>query len=247
MRFADPLRLKSHLPKETIIFAASQLQGSREIQEDYFINFNDECFVIADGVGGVPHGEVAARLACETALWGFKHIRQRPFYWADKKLLLKRMFRSSNLAVWQKRREEGFEAGLETTLLVAMFAAHKVWVGTVGDSSALLFREGLIDEMARHDVNENGNLTKVIGMQRLGIVPSISIEKFLPRDILLLATDGVMNYVSEDQLRATFEVVGDTIESVTNAVVHILRTAQEQGSDDNMTACVVKHLPENEI
>ncbi len=242
MKFVDPLAFKTKEPRQSILFAGSQLQGGKESQEDFFINFNDECVVVTDGVEGVPHGDVAATLAAETAIWGYKHIRQRPFYWADKKLFLKRIFRSSNLAVWQKRREHGFEAGLATTLSVAMIGTHAIWVGSVGDSGILLYREGLIDILTPQDVDQMGRLTNAIGLKRLGLVPHIAVEKFLPGDILLLATGGVLNHISEDQLRATFEVSGTTTDSLTTAVVHLLKTAEENGSIDNMTACMIKKV-----
>lgn len=242
MKFVDPLAFKTRQPREGIVFAGGQLQGGRPSQEDFFVNFNDECFVVADGVGGLPHGDVAARLGAETAIWGYKHVRERPFYWADKKLFLKRIFRSSNLAVWQKRREYGFEAGLASTLTVAIVGVQNIWVGSVGDSGILLYRDGLIDFLTPTDLDETGRLTNALGLKRLGLVPHIAVEKFIPRDVLLLATDGVLNFVSEDQLRATFEVSGDTTDSVSTAVLHLLKTAQENGSTDNMTVCMVKKI-----
>ncbi len=242
MKFVDPLAFKTKQPKQSVLFAGSQLQGVKESQEDFFINFNDECVVVTDGVGGIPHGDVAAKLAAETAIWGYKHIRTRPFYWSDKKLFLKRIFRSANMTVWQKRREYGFEAGLATTLSVAMIGEQNIWVGSVGDSGMLLFRDGLIDILTPSDVDDMGRLTNALGLKRFGLVPHIAVEKFLPGDILLLATDGVLNYVSEDQLRATFEVSGNSIDSLTTAVVHVLKTAQENGSQDNMTACMIKKI-----
>ena len=51
---------------EATIFVWGQRPGGRTQQEDRFGNFGDECFVLADGVGGLPHGEVAAELAVET-------------------------------------------------------------------------------------------------------------------------------------------------------------------------------------
>lgn len=242
MKFVDPLALKHRRPTQGVLFAGSQVIGGRQSQEDFFSNFNDECVVVADGVGGLPHGDVAAKLASETAIWGYKHIRQRPFYWADKKLFLKRIFRSSNLAVWQKRKEYGFESGLATTLSVAIIGTQNIWVGSVGDSGILLYREGLIDLLTPYDLDETGRLTNALGLQRLGLVPHIAVEKFIPGDILLLATDGVLNFVSEDQLRATFEVAGDTADSLTTAVIHLLKRAGENGSDDNMTACMIKKI-----
>lgn len=242
MKFADPLALKNRQAFVGVVFAGSQTQGTRQSQEDFFSNFNDECIVVADGVGGLPHGDVAAQLASETAIWGYKHIRQRPFYWADKKLFLKRIFRSSNLAVWQKRKEYGFESGAATTLSVAIIGTQNIWVGSVGDSGILLYREGLIDLLTPYDLDETGRLTNALGLERLGLVPHIAVEKFIPRDILLLATDGVLSSVSEDQLRTTFEIAGDTTDSLTTAVIHLLKLAGENGSEDNMTACMIKKI-----
>lgn len=242
MKFVDPLAFKARQSRESVVFAGSQLQGARPNQEDFFVNFNDECFVVADGVGGLPHGDVAARLGAETAVWAYKHVRERPFYWADKKLFLKRIFRSSNIAVWQKRREYGFEAGLASTLAVAIVGTQNIWVGTVGDSGILLYRDGLIDVLTPADLDETGKLTNALGLKRFGLVPHIAVEKFLPRDILLIATDGVLNFVNEDQLRSTFEVSGDTSDSLSTAVMHLLKAAQENGSRDNMTACMIKKI-----
>ncbi len=242
MKFADPLALKHRKPSQGVLFAGSQTQGARPSQEDFFSNFNDECIVVADGVGGLPHGDVAAKLATETAIWGYKHIRERPFYWADKKLFLKRIFRSSNMALWQKRKEQGFEAGSATTLSVAIIGTHALWVGSVGDSGILMYRDGLIDILTPYDLDEIGRLTNALGLERFGLVPHIAVERFIPRDILLLATDGVLNYVSEEQLRGAFEIAGDTTDSLTTAVVRLLKLAEENGSGDNMTACMIKKI-----
>lgn len=235
MKLADPQAVKNRKSTSAVLFAGSQLQGTRELQEDFFINFNDECFVITDGVDELSHPDVAARLGAETAIWGYKHIRQRPFYWADKKKFLKRIFRSANIAVWQKRREFGFEAGVATTLSVAIVGTQKVWIGTVGDSSVFLYRDGLIDLLTPSD-------TDALGMRRLGLVPHIAIERFLTGDILILATDGVLRFVSEEQLRLVCESTGDTTTTLITAVVKLLHIAQENGSTDNMTVCIVKRI-----
>src|SRR3990167_107090 len=189
MKFADPFARSLHKPQDTYIFAASQLQGDRETQEDYFINFNDECFVVADGVGGIPHGEVASQLASETAIWAFKHIRQHPYYWEDKKLFMKRIFRSTNLAVWQKRREFGFEEGLATTLLVCIMGEMRYWIGSVGDTRAYIMETYLMRELTTDDLDAQGRLTKAVGFQRLGLKAQFATGVLKAGGIMLLATD----------------------------------------------------------
>jgi len=225
-----------------MIFAWGQRTGGRTKQEDVFRNFSDECFAVADGVGGWPHGEVAARLASETALWGYREIRKRRCYWLDKKLLLRRIFRSTNLTLWQKRREKGFEEGLITTLVVAILSERTFWVGSVGDSLAYLYRETLIDQLTKPEVDESGHLTNAIGLVRYGLTVQIVSERFLPGDILLIATDGVTNYLEEEQLRSTLDNCGYAKSDLQEAVKQLLDQAEANGSADNLTVCLIKRL-----
>lgn len=242
MKQYDLLKATTTTGKESVIFAGGQRMGERPRQEDYFISFRDECFVVADGVGSIPHADVAAKLAVETALWGYKHIRQRPFYWRDKKLFMQRIFRSANLTLWQKRREVEFSEGLLTTLLVVMIGARSFWLGSVGDTSAFLYRETLIEKLTIEDVDQSGFLTKVLGRQRFGPKPQFLAEPFLAGDILFLATDGVAQFLAEEQLREVLENSGNTTKELEIAIEKILIYAQENGSQDNLTAVLIKKI-----
>lgn len=242
MKAEEPFARLRKESTATVLFAASQLFGGRVVQEDYFVNFRDECFVVADGVSSVPHGDVASRLAAETAAWAYKVVRRRQFYWHDKKLFLKRIFRSSNLTVWQKQREKGFESGLATTLLVGIVGPKNVWIGSVGDSSAILYRQGAVRVLTREEVDQSGRLTNVVGVKRLGLVPQIISERFDINDCLLLATDGVTRYVKNKDLLEAFAATGQSNESIKKAVLSLLGVAKKNKSQDNMTACIIKRV-----
>lgn len=242
MKLPDPWKLKYEQPKDVVLFAASQLQGERPHQEDYFVNFNDECFIVADGVGGMPHGAEAAKLACETAAWAYRLVRQRPFYWNAKDFFLKRIVRSTNMRLWQKRREPGFADGLATTLLIFLANDRRFWVGSVGDTSAFLFRGGAVRKLTTEDVDSHGNLIKVLGVQRFGIVPQIIQESFVVGDVIVLATDGVARYVNNKELADALKETGATTQRMTDAAVQLLKTAQRNGSIDNMTALIIKKI-----
>ncbi len=245
MRQRNPLPYAFDQPKNTIIFAASQLRGTRDRQEDYFINYNDECFVLTDGVGGIPHGEVAAKLAAETAIWGYKLIRQRPFYWVDKAKLIRRMIRSTNLTIWQKQREPEFNDGMATTLITLITSTTKFWIGSVGDSRAYLLHEDKLSLLTHDDVDSQGLLTKAVGFQRLGLVPQIIIKRFFVNDTILLASDGLTDGVSEEEIRTALSHAGETTQSVTEVVVELLSTAEQNSPSsmvDNMTAVLVKRV-----
>lgn len=245
MKFADPLGLKFSHPKEIVIFAASQLQGRRQTQEDFFMNFNDECFIIADGVAGVGHGDVASKLAAETATWGYKLIRQRRFYWTDKKLLMRRIFRSTNIALWQKQRETGFEKGLATTLEVLLVGDKNLWLGHAGDSSTWFLPGGgksSLEKLTVDDTDAQGRLTKVVGVERYGLAPQFVSKRFMVGDSVLLVTDGVTKVLTPKEMQASIEDAGSSTETLANAVLKLLESAEFSGSTDNTTAILVKRV-----
>lgn len=242
MRLADPYALRIQPSRETIVFSAGQLLGDQTIQEDYFLNFNDECFVLCDGLGSMPNGEVASKFASETALWAYKHIRQHRYYWQDKKLFMRRIFRSTNLAVWQKQREAGFEDGFATSLMVLIIGAKQYWLGCAGPSTAwrihgssitkLTPEAGVFDESNRH----------VLGLKRLGLVPMYKTAAFSHSDVLILTSTGCGNYLTPRDLETAASMVGDTAQSASAAVSSLLMASKTNGSHDNMTAIILKRL-----
>jgi serine/threonine protein phosphatase PrpC len=188
------------------------------------------------------HAEVAAKFAAETALWGYKLVRQRRFYWAEKPLLVKRIFRTTNLALWQKHREPGLQSGVAASLGVILNVGKRICVGSVGNISVLLYREGLIAEVTPLDVSAKGAMNRALGFQRLGLKPHLAVETFLSDDVVLMTTDSVMKYVSEDELRVVFDVAGTTVDELNGALVHLIETAKKNGSSQDMSACLMKRI-----
>lgn len=238
----DP-RLRVPLsPKDVLLFASRQHQGEKERQEDYVAHFNDECFVVCDGVGGLAHGDVAAKLASETALWAYKEVRLRRCYWLDKRQLIRRIFRTTNLTIWQKRREPGFEDGLATTLLVAIIGPRAVWVGSAGDSSCFVFRDGKLLRLTREDRDSQGNITRALGFVRLGLWPNAAQQRFVAGDTMLLATGGVTSVLSTSELSKFLDQAGDTMQSLSETTEIMLQKAKDNGGTDNMTVCLIKRI-----
>src|SRR5271157_5963836 len=73
--------------------------------------------VLADGVGGLHFGEVASRLAVETAL---KTFREAPGEQTPQQLLTQ-MFNAANLAVYDKGMADHGKSRMATTLAIVVF------------------------------------------------------------------------------------------------------------------------------
>jgi len=85
--------------------------------------------VLADGVGGMHKGEVASRLAVETALKTFRDATEGQ----SEQQLLTRIFNAANLAVYDKGMENHGKSRMATTLAAVVLRNNEITVGNVGD------------------------------------------------------------------------------------------------------------------
>ncbi len=242
MRLPNPYALRREIARDSLVFAASQRLGKYATQEDFFMNFNDECFVVADGSHVRSHGDVAARLACETAIWGYKHIRQHRYYWLDKKLFMKRIFRSTNLSVWQKRREHGYEAGLETTLTVMMIGPKTYWLGYAGETHVWLQSGSSIKKLTRDAAPFEAEKHTMLGSVRLGLIPDYVTGPMSTNDVLLITSAGCGNYLTPSDIQSGMGLAGNSTDDATRAVESVLVNAEMNGSTENMTALIIKRV-----
>jgi serine/threonine-protein kinase len=96
--------------------------------------------ILADGVGGQGHGEVASRLAAETALAVFKEAKPE----TTPANLIRQIFNEASTKVFHAGQEQGRMA---TTLLVSLFRQDGATIAHVGDSRAYLIRAGKIKRL----------------------------------------------------------------------------------------------------
>jgi serine/threonine protein phosphatase PrpC len=122
----------------------------RDHNEDFISYWEPEDFyvrqkvgsiaILADGVGGENNGEMASRMAAETALAIFEASKTEipP---AD---IVRSIYDEASVKIFQAARERGRMA---TTLLTSIFRHDKVTIAHVGDSRAYLIRHGKIERL----------------------------------------------------------------------------------------------------
>src|ERR1035437_5847956 len=91
-------------------------------------------FVVADGMGGQPAGEVASRLAVETVLGTWTSGPAAP-----PRQALRTAVRAANAAVFAASLAAA-QRGMGTTLTAIAFSGREALIGHVGDSRAYLVR-----------------------------------------------------------------------------------------------------------
>ena len=200
--------------------------------------------LLADGVGGLSNGEVASRLAVDTALDMF---RQTPPE-LDPQGTLRRMFLAACSRVHDASLREYQGKTMATTLVVTIVRNRVAHIAHVGDSRAYLIRKKKIFRLTKDHVAtaisvklglmlerqamasaERCQLTRTVGMEPY-CHPDLTTEFLNHGDFLLHCTDGLHAFVLDDEI---CELVSQ--HHPYDACRHLVALAEKRGGDDNIS------------
>ncbi len=189
--------------------------------------------VVADGVGGHAHGDIASYLCCRSLLeqWrsnGYGNCKAGKSFAGKFRDCIKKANDSICFHNYKARNWPG----MCTTLVAAVITPEQLFVFNVGDSPFMLQRNGVL-----HQITENHNWgdSQTIISRAVGVKKNIEIDThLLPRcreDRYLLCSDGLSGYVSEDKIGELFWKA----HSPRAAVDSLLKAALLAGGADNVT------------
>jgi serine/threonine protein phosphatase PrpC len=211
--------------------------------------------VCADGLGGLPHGDVASRTAVEHLVATLeREVAENP---AGKRWsrLLRRALLGAHEAVESAGRRQTEPVEIGTTVVVALLTARRAYVGHVGDVRCYLasrrgFRRVTDDHSSVFEAVLAGRMTveqarrhpeRNIVTQALGLgadlapgVVSLGISR---GDTLLLCSDGLWETMPEDELAALVDVDTGTEE----IAARLVERALAHGGPDNISVIVYRH------
>jgi serine/threonine protein phosphatase PrpC len=216
-------------------------------------------YVVCDGMGGHAAGEVASRLAAETVVAAVQ--AQAAMLVDDPSQqqcdaisgLLRHAIEAASATVYARSVDEG-NRGMGTTCTAVLIVGSKAIMGHVGDSRLYLSRAGqlhhvsqdhtYVAEAVRHGIMTReealasgyGNIvTRAVGPQESVLVDTLVFD-VLPQDRLLLCSDGLHGYFTDDM-----ELVKLLREDDTDRLAQqLVGLANERGGDDNITAVVIR-------
>src|SRR5207237_10541444 len=121
-------------------------------------------FMVADGMGGHKHGEIAAELAVASLRYYVETSRDRfdatwPFgYDFELSVDANRLatgIQFANQQVWNHAQQTPECAGMGTTIAAILLSDQNTVVGNVGDSRVYLFRGGDLKQISYDDTYVN--------------------------------------------------------------------------------------------
>ncbi|MDD1675651.1 MAG: protein phosphatase 2C domain-containing protein [Methanomicrobiales archaeon] len=192
------------------LYAVSHPGGRDQNEDDFLAMVADGGWIIAvaDGLGGHRAGEIASRCAIRTLTGTFSHDTGTGI---DTRL--RDAFRDAHEVIRNHARGEWL--GMGTTLVAVHIGGSVATIANTGDSRAYVIRNGvmyrtrdhsvvrdLIDSGVITDEEARGHpmrnlLTAALGIDVRIDVDTITLEE---GDIILLATDGFYDFISEEQM-----------------------------------------------
>ncbi len=228
-------------------------QGPRPYNQDrlaYSYSKDALLLVIADGMGGHRHGEVAAQLAVTAITDAFQRLAA-PSLSSPAKFLIEQIQLVHDMIGQVAQDQEMLEAP-RTTIVAAIVQRGMLYCAHAGDSRLYHFRDGhLLYRTEDHSIVQSmfnkGMITKAEMTNHpyrnkiyscLGgdVPPKIELaerQELLEGDTILLCTDGLWGAVGDDQIKHVLR--GSSIEENVTKLLDLAEAASED-KGDNMSA-----------
>lgn len=205
--------------------------------------------VVCDGMGGAAGGNVASSTAVRMISHTIDECYRNGMKPSSIYNMLESAIAGANAYLYDMAQKDESLSGMGTTCVTAIMVDGKLYVAHVGDSRAyLVSSNGTLRQLTRdhsmvQDLVENGTLTadeaksfpgKNIITRAIGVDNRVAVDfiedSYEKDDILLLCTDGLTNYVSDDDI-----VAATTDASCYEYAERLVDLANENGGGDNIT------------
>lgn len=209
--------------------------------------------IVADGMGGHNAGDIASALGVQVAcniITAARNVSPAP----TAEYMVRWAFNEANRAILEYAGVNEFYQGMGTTMTLACLDGKRWIVGNVGDSRAYLVRGSAISQITTDHslvqlMVERGRMTPEEARThpyRNAITRSIGADSFagadifrldiLPGDLLLLCSDGLSNYLLDDDILSAV-LAGESLDEMAD---DMLRLALERGGADNITVALAR-------
>lgn len=242
-------------------WTSEQSEGEFVIESQKFdVDANGVVLAVSDGMGGALAGEVASKMAvesvCEKLLNDDTDATLTPESYHYN--LISKLYNATvyaNYLVHQQGRTDPQFQGMGATFTGIGVTPDGVDIIQVGDSRAYLIRNGKIYQVTKDqslvqqlidaqqisaEEAETHTLKNVI-LQALGaqneIYPVSARLTPSQNDVLLLCSDGLSNKVSAADMQ---KIVGENLESLELACAELVKEANENGGEDNITVVIAR-------
>lgn len=246
-------------------YGETNVGRKRAHNEDNLLVFDEhQLYVVADGMGGHGHGEVASEMLVDTmrayyeraagdedATWPARPERGR----TRAENMLSAGIKYGNYLIWERGHADPKYKNMGTTVVALHFDEGEATVAWVGDSRVYRLRDGELEQLTMDHSLLNDYIKAGAGMtpeeianfphkniivRACGLKESVEVdlERQAPQagDVYMLCSDGLNGELEDDQIRHIM-ASHDDLQAM---VKELLDEACEHGGRDNITAIAAR-------
>ena len=201
-------------------------KGKNNNQDNYRVGVWGKNFlwtIMCDGMGGNAGGEVASKIACDITQTYFENHYNCEFTSEEIFSFIRTVVDKINEAVYKKSLSDINLRGMGTTCVLMVIKNKKAYIAHVGDSRAYLTRnnittqltkdhskvqllidKGIITKEQSYSHEDKNLITRAIGVHN-EVLADYSVLDLNAKDNILICTDGLSNYIQEEEISKLFE------------------------------------------
>lgn len=230
----------------------------RDNQDAFAADAAAGLFIVADGMGGGPAGEVAARVVVGVLPQSIGRMLARSAQRRARSVRyeLRRAVMVLSRELRARTSADPVLHGTGATVVLALFRSGRVHIANMGDSRAYLLRGGHMAQLTldhsvvgillrRGEITPEqagthparGRLSRYVGMQA-EVYPDVRTLPLERADRVLLCSDGLNGMIPDGEIEAILNSEADP----QAASERLVGAANQAGGKDNVTAVVVDWL-----
>ncbi len=208
--------------------------------------------LVCDGMGGTQGGKIASTVASEYMEMIFSQKIDEIKKPSEVKKFVIKTLKNINAAIYKKSEEDVQMQGMGTTVVCAVVRNNLVQYVHAGDSRAYLFTNGCLLQLTKdhsmvQELIDQGTITaeeakihpnKNLITRAIGVADTLDVDYgecvIKKGDILLLCTDGLTNFVSDEKIK---QVLSKT--SFEQTAEKLVSNALDNNGLDNITVLLV--------
>ena len=194
--------------------------------------------VVADGVSSAGAGRVASRMAVRGLISDYLST---PATW-DVSVALDRVLGALNDWLWAQNERADERTRMVTTLTAIVIRGRRFSVAHIGDSRAMLVRDGAIVQLTREHSRHDGVrdvLTRALGLDSK-ILVDYSDGDLQIGDCFILSTDGAHGHTNDPRLVHVAVEAGQGQQAAQTMADRIIGIAIGNKTSDNASVLVLR-------
>ncbi len=234
-----------------------------ENQDRIFADHRLGAFIVADGMGGQKHGEIAAELAVSSLRYYLESSQDRfdvtwPFgYDYNLSVDANRLTTGIQLAnqhVFRYAQKGPEYSGMGTTVAALLISGFQIISANVGDSRVYRFRRNELTQLSQDDtfvnyIAQRGGLTadeirnhpmRNVLTQAAGSQDALEVhireDSAESGDHYLICSDGLHSVIQENEIAAILT----SRKSLEETVDRLIEAAKTAGGPDNVSSILVR-------